>query len=243
MVLIRIWAMALLLIGWAPTAMAEQTWLNAPETLRYNVSWGPISMGRATLSYTPGPAEKNGSIPYIITAEARDNVSIVELDNRYIAAGTHTPKQRFVPQNFEAIQAENDYRAHKKLLFDARKRLVIPTNLRNPADSPKATAWPAGTADIFSSVYAFRAKGIEAIKGGGSIEVMDYKKPYLLSWPPAKLVEQNKEMMWRVALTATDKNGKSGQPWVVYLRNTGNLTPALIIANLKFGSFRATLRK
>lgn len=213
------------------------------ETLAYKVSWGPLQVGKAWLTYSP-PPQAGGA--YTIQVAMKDNTALIDMDSRWTVLGTHSPAP-FTPQSYHAVQKENEYRADKWVVFDAAKKEMRYTNVRNKNDKITPQAWDGQLKDVFSQLYALRLGGLEPLKRGKETQVMGTKHPFtLVQQAPVKLTPAtpNAPTLWRIPLFSREANGKIGkEKWVVTVREDGGtLLPVKMEAQTKFGVFVATLR-
>lgn len=228
--------MALVWLGCTLAAPVSATpaWMSAAEHLNYTVSWGVMTLGKATLSYTP--EDTNG---YTLGARVKDSSMLIDLEDEWKAHG-RMANGIFQPSVYTAKQKENDYRADKRVTFT--DGTAVYENLIS--SEPKVTVTlPEGAKDALSTLYTLRAMGPEALRKGHNLPVMGLKQVNMLAVRPAVAAEQQGGMttLWRVDMFLTHK-GRT-ERWRLWLRNNENLTPVKIEAKLKLGTFTATLKQ
>lgn len=234
-----IWILGLWLVGIGqPFAIDVKT----PETLNYRVYWGLLRVGDARITYTPT------SNTYVLRAVVKDSSSLVDLDDSWESRGVHTPKRAFVPSTYHVKQAENSYRADKAMAFDYVAKRVTFTNNLDSSDKAEPMVLQGGNAaarDVLSTVFAWRAGGVDEVQKPARTEVVNLKKLIILQREAGvrtTLKLGNREhKVWRVRLTTIKGDKPAKDSWIVYLRDDAGLTPLQIIAATKFGTFRATL--
>lgn len=216
------------------TVAHASAWMEAPEDLNYSVSWGPINLGKATLSYTP---EANGG--YTVGARVKDSSMWIEIEDEWKARGK-VAGGAWLPDVYTAKQQENDYRADKKVTF--ADGTATYQNLISP-EPDVVVDLPEGAKDALSTLYNLRARGPEALKKAHKLPVMGLKQVNMLEIRPAVGEALNGGMptLWRVDMFLTHK-GRTDR-WRLWLRNNDSLTPVKIEASLKLGTFTALLKQ
>ncbi|RYG59818.1 MAG: DUF3108 domain-containing protein [Alphaproteobacteria bacterium] len=211
---------------------------DAPETLTYDVYWGFVRMGGATLTYVPeGKA-------YTLKAEVKDETPLIELHDVWQSKGLHG-REPFEPQVYSVKQAENTYRADKTLTFDRKAGTVSYVNNLNPAD--KAKPIEVGDArDALATIYNWRMGGLDEVQKPAEVTIVNLKRPVVLrrdAGTRTTLKTATREYrVWKVNMR-TVKDGKpSKDSWTVYLTDDARLVPVQVVAATKFGTFRATLK-
>ena len=219
--------------------------LHQPEVLKYRVYYGLISAGQVQFFYTPS----QNSVPYKLEIALRDSIVWVELNSRYTILGHHQPRP-FTSQSYHAVQRENDYRADKRVVFDAAKKQITYTNNRDANDKAPPVKWDGPIygkmRDMFSQLYALRMGGVVALKAPQRIRVMGLKEPFILVQQPAVSipVAATEKPLWQVGMQAQDLDGKlSRDSWLITVREEADktLTPVKIQAQTRFGHFTASL--
>jgi hypothetical protein len=210
------------------------------EVLNYRVAWGPVNVGKASLAYAPTPQG------YQIEVRLKDSSALVDLQSVYLVQGRHTPKA-FTSGRYHAKQRENDYRADKVVRFDGKTRQITYTNNLDASDKADPIAWNGQLRDVFSQLYALRLSSLADLLKGQELQVMGTKRTFtLLQQAPQKLaVGKNERPRYRTTLRSKKEDGSLAKDvWVVTLREEldASLTPVLIEAQTKFGTFTATLR-
>jgi hypothetical protein len=231
-----------------PAAVPVAAPAPAAESLSYRVSWGPLSVGNATITHQPG-STTGSTTPYTLTAEVNDNTILINLHNIWVAQGIHQPGRTFQSRTYRSTQTENDYRAKKLLTFTpgpGKKQTITYVNELSPADvEPPLVTTPLR--DVLSTLFVLRAQGIAAVAQGTSLTVMGTKRPFnLVVSPPVSstIVLNNQRMpVWQVNLRTVTPGKPSTDIWTIALAQTPALTPVRIVANTKFGSFTATIKK
>jgi hypothetical protein len=218
--------------------------IHAPEALRYRVGWGPLSVGRVELDYVPQKVAKGTE--YSLRAHVKDQSALLDMDDVWQSNGNHG-KRLFVPVTYEVLQKENSYRADKVMTFDAKEGEIRYLNRRDVHDAVEPLPWDGAMRDALSAVYAWRMLSLEELKKGGKVEVMGVKRPFTLMKAPArreKVVLAGKKVdVWSVDLTTAVGGKISKESWTVKLRDDGKLTPVVVVARTKFGTFKATLKE
>lgn len=231
-----IWTTGLWLVGIAQAFAFD---LTVPETLKYNVSWGPVHVGSAQLEYLP--AAKGA---YTLSASVKDASSLIDLDDSWQSLGSHTPTRPFVPQLYSVKQAENSYRADKTMTFDTKTGQVSYLNRIDLSDVVPALKL-SDARDALATVYAWRIGGLSEVQHAAQMTIVTLKKEVLLQRDAGVrenvILNGRSVPVWKVRMT-TIKDGKTAKDsWLAYLTDDANLTPVWIVANTKFGSFRAVL--
>lgn len=231
-----IWITGLWLVGIGQAFAFD---LNAPETLKYNVSWGPIRVGSAQLEYQPAA---QGA--YTLTAAVKDDSSLIDLNDTWQSLGSHKAGQPFMPAIYSVKQAENSYRADKTMTFDTKSGMVSYLNRIDLGDAVQPFAFE-GARDALATAYAWRMGGLPEVQKAAQVSIVTIKKLVVLQREAGvreTLALNGKDIpVWRVRMT-TVKDGKTAKDsWTVYLSDDANLTPVQIVASTKFGTFRATL--
>lgn len=219
------------LAGSALPAYAQTAgWFANGETLHYRVYWGPLSLGKATLAFSPSAKG------YHIEGRVKGSMVFFKMDDTWTASGKQT-NGSLQPLEYRAIQAENDYRANKRLTFNSARHSMVYENLRG--GEPSLTVpLPRGAQDPFTALYDLRKQGVtdQAV----SRTVMGLKRPFTLNISAAKPVERDGQELLRVDITKVEA-GKQNDTWQIWLTDDAELTPVEIDAQLKVGSFRAVL--
>lgn len=214
------------------------------EVLNYQVSWGPLSVGRAELMYMPEKSPESDG--YSIRARVRDDSALLELDDVWQSRGHHQ-KTFFTPSTYEALQRENSYRADKLVSFDAKAKAVTYLNRRSEHDKIAPLAWDGAMRDPLSAVYAWRLDSVQEMRQPSTIEVMGVKRPFTLIKQAARRetfsYAGKKVDVWSVDLNTSVDGKLSKDSWTIKLRDDGRLTPIVVVARTKFGTFRATLEE
>ena len=226
------------LIGTVPAH--AQAWLRQPETLKYAVSLGPLSMGQAVLEYRP---ETGGR--YTVAARVKDGVPFLTLDDAWTATGFHSPGMAFRTATYRAVQRENDYRADKLLTFDRERQSVTYQNFHGR--EPSATVpMTADLRDILSAVFALRAEGLEVAGTARVRDVIGLKRVFPLriaaAVPEDISVRGVSARAYKVVMKAENAAKKRTDTWVVWVLPDDRLTPVKIQALLSFGTLTATLQ-
>lgn len=224
--------------GWATPVQAWQ--LSQTEVLNYRVTWGPLTMGKASLAYSP-----NGQ-GYGLDVRLKDSSSLLDLQSRYTVQGRHMPKP-FTSGLYHARQQENDYRADKVVTFDGTKRQITYTNNLDASDKAAPTAWNGQLRDVFSQLYAMRRQTLAAYSKPQELQVMGTKRPFMLVQSAAQILPQakNERPRARVTLRSRKDDGSLAKDvWQITLREEldGTLTPVVVQAQTRFGTFVATLK-
>jgi hypothetical protein len=227
-----------ILATWVLPAQAWQ--ISQSEVLNYRVAWGPINVGKASLAYAPTPQG------YQIEVRLKDSSALVELQSVYLVQGRHAPRN-FTSALYHAKQRENDYRADKVVRFDGKARQITYTNNLDANDKAAPLAWNGQLRDVFSQLYALRLSTMADLRKGQELQVMGTKRPFtLLQQAPLKLATAKGERpRYRVTLRSKKEDGSLAKDtWQVTLREEtdGTLTPVVVQAQTKFGTFTATLR-
>lgn len=225
-----LWLIALWL-GCIPYGMA---WQNQPETLVFNVRWGPLALGKAALAFTPGKFEN-----YALEARVRDASSLMDINDTWRTEGVWR-EGRWQPRFHHAVQHENDYRADKVITFKGNKALYV--NKRG--GEPDLTIdLPEGARDALSTLYDLRAQGLAVLPIGRTVQVMGIKKAFPLEIKPAvgEQMVNGKPTLWRVDMYAHNPDKQRMDRWRIWLRNEPNLTPVRIEARVKIGTLTAVL--
>lgn len=213
-----------------PVHAAPANWFTNGESLNYRVYWGPLSLGKATLAFTPNPKG------YHIEGHVKGSMVFFKMDDTWTASGSQT-NGRLQPLEYRAIQAENDYRANKRLTFNVAKRTMMYENLRG--GEPSLTVpLPKGAQDPFTALYDLRKQGVTT--KAVSRTVMGLKRPFTLNISAAQPVKRDGQNLLRVDITKVEP-GKQNDSWQIWLTDDEELTPVEIDAQLKVGSFRAVL--
>lgn len=233
-----LFATLLLAMGGAFSAQAWQ--LSQTEVLNYRVTWGPLTMGKASLAYSPN------SQGYGLEIRLKDSSSLINLQSLYTVQGRHVPKP-FTSGLYHARQQENDYRADKVVTFDGAKRRITYTNNLDASDQAASTPWDGQLRDVFSQLYAMRRQTLAAYSKLQELQVMGTKRPFTLvqgaaqSFPQAK----NERPQARITLRSRKEDGRLAKDvWQITLREEldGTLTPIVVQAQTRFGTFVATLK-
>lgn len=216
--------------------------IQAGEVLRYDVYWGPLPVGKAQLEYVP-----DGNHGYVLKGRAWDQSMLLDLDDTWQVAGVHTAKMPFVPVTFDALQKENDYRADKQLVFDAKKKRIAYTNRRDANDKVAPLAWDGTMRDVLSALYAWRVDGLDELERGGTLPVIAVKRPFELTKRAAKkevvTIRGEEVPVWRVDIVAKTPGKDDAQTWIMRLRADETLAPVQAVVQTKFGSFKLVLAK
>lgn len=228
-------------IGVVTAPLAFQ--LSQTEVLNYRVAWGPITVGKASLAYTP-PTSARGD--YGIQVLLNDSSNLVNLNSSYQMAGRHSPRP-FTSARYHAQQQENDYRADKVVVFNSAARTITYTNQRDASDTTPPITWDGRLRDVFSQLYAMRIGGLAVLQPGQELSVMGTKRPFTLvqSALVALPIAKGKAPLYRVVLRTRKEDGSLHRDrWQITLRQEadGTLTPIVIEAGTRFGTFTATLR-
>jgi hypothetical protein len=227
-------------------ASAQAFDLESGEVLRYDVYWGPLRVGRAQLEYVP-QGQFADSKSYVLNARAWDQSSLIDLDDSWRVAGTHSAKKVFVPGTFDALQKENKYRADKQLVFNAKKKVITYTNRRDASDKVAPLAWNGDVRDVLSALYAWRVDGEAELARGGTLPVIGVKRPFQLTKQPAVketvTVRGEEVPVWRVNITAQTPGKDDAQMWIIRLRRDATLAPVQAIVQTKFGTFKLVATK
>lgn len=221
-----LWLVALWLGCIASTWSAP--WTEARETLTYNVRWGPVNLGKATLYYING---QKGA--YAIEARVKDEAPFIAIDDRWRAEG----QKDWTPSIYTATLRENDYHANKRITFKNNSALF--QNLSSTTEPDQTIPLKPGTQDVLSALYGLRASGLDNLKKGRTINVLGLKKPFSIDVKPA--VFEKDTQSWKVEMFAL--GDKRMDRWRIWLKNTADLTPTRIEARVKLGTFVATLKE
>jgi hypothetical protein len=215
-----------------PLVTFAADWSTKGETLHYRVYWGPLSLGNATLAFTPD----NGT--YMARAQVKGRMPFFSMDDTWTATGK-LQKNTLLSKEYRAIQAENDYRANKRLTFDQQKHTMLYENLHD-LNEPKLTVkLPSGGQDPFSALYDLRKNGLP--QQTLSREVMGLKRPFTLTIEPPAEESRNGQKLLKVTLHKTDPAKPGTETWRIWLTDDAELVPVRIDAQLKLGSFHAEL--
>jgi hypothetical protein len=239
---------SLLWLGCTSAALAGEPapspWTASPETLTYDVGWGPLPLGRATLAYQPEGAA------YGLTAHVEDSSIFIDLDDTWHAAGK---ANGWASQAYTAKQKENDYRADKRVTFRYGKKGVASggtaTYENFIGQEPSQTiVLPAGARDVLSTLYNLRAQGLSALQQPRQVPVMGLKRVGLLDIRPVVVApgrEAGETPVWLLEMLFDNQNPAKPRTdtWKIWLADDGRLTPIKIEAKVKLGTFTARLRK
>lgn len=232
-----------LLMGGMPFS-AQAFDMRESESLRYKVSWGPLNVGRAELDYVPQKSSKG--LEYALRAKVKDESALLDMDDLWQSKGVHG-KNAFTPSLYEALQKENSYRADKRVTFDAKDGKILYLNRRDAHDVVEPRVWDGAMRDALSAIYAWRLVEIKELQKSAKVEVMGVKRPFTLMRAPARkeevMMSNKKVTVWSVDLTTAVDGKLSKDNWTVMLRDDGKLTPVMVVARTKFGTFRATLKE
>ncbi len=227
------------LIGTVPAH--AQAWMQQPETLRYDVSLGPVSMGKAVLEYRPDAGGR-----YVFGARVKDGVPFLTLDDSWTASGTHAAGKPFQTVTYRAVQRENDYRADKLLTFDRVAKTVVYENFHGREPS-MTVPLPVGLRDILSAVFALRAEGLEAAKVARVRDVIGLKRVFPLKVAaavPEKVSVGGKSVQaYKVVMKAENAAKIRTDTMIVWVLPDASLKPVRIQALLSFGTLTASLRE
>ena len=229
----RLFILALVwLAGSAFIPAVAADWSTKGETLPYKVYWGPLSLGHATLTFTPG----NGT--YTAQAQVKGSMPFFSMDDTWTATGT-VQKNALVSKEYRAIQAENKYRANKRLTFNQQAHTMLYENLHDTNEPKLTVKLPDGGQDPFSALYDLRKNGLPTQTI--SREVMGLKRPFTLTIETPVAEERNGQKLLKVTLHKTDPAKPGTETWHIWLTDDIERTPVQIDAQLKLGSFHAQL--
>lgn len=231
-----VWSVGLWLVGIGPLAAMDIT---QPETLRYRLYWGPLTVGYAQLEYVPQGDR------YRVKAEVKDDSRLIDLHDVWQVEGQHTAKRAFVPEVYKVKQAENNYRADKAMVFDRKAGQVVYTNYLDPSDTAEPLVLGEAR-DVLSTVYAWRQASDAEIGKAERLPMVSLKREIVLTRTAGEKVRLNVAgkpvAAWKVTMRVI-KNGKpSKDVWTVYVSDEVQRTPLEISAATKFGTFRAVLK-
>ena len=226
-ILTLVWLMG---SGFTPTFAAD--WFSKGETLDYKVYWGPLRLGKATLKFSSTAGSYNAE------ALVKGRMPFFSIEDTWSANGT-VAKNGLESREYRAIQAENDYRANKRLTFNQKARTMLYENLHDTSEPKITVKLPQGSNDPFSTLYDLRKNGLPKEKW--SHEVMGLKRPFTLTVEPPVAEEMNDKKLLKVTLHKTDPAKPGVETWHIWLTDDAELVPVQIVAELKVGSFRAVL--
>jgi hypothetical protein len=224
------------LAGSAPALAMAADWFTKGESLSYRVYWGPLSLGRANLAF-------NSTVGgYIAQATVKGSMVFFKMDDTWTATGK-VGKSSLISQEYRAIQAENSYRANKRLTFDQKKHTMLYENLHDTHEAKLTVKLPEGgptaAQDPFSALYDLRKNGLPTQPL--TREVMGLKRPFYLQIEVPQPQTVNGEKLLKVTLHKTDPAKPGVETWHIWLTDNAELVPVEIDAQLKIGSFRAVL--
>lgn len=225
-------------LAYLPVAQAWQ--LSQTEVLNYRVTWGPLTMGKASLAYSPTAQG------YALEIRLKDSSSLINLQSLYTVQGGHVP-QPFTSRRYHAQQQENDYRADKVVEFNGTTRRISYINTLDANDKAPPVVWDGKLRDVFSQLYAMRRQPLSAYAKPQELQVMGTKRPFTLLQGAAQPLPQAKgeRPRARVTLRNRKEDGSLAKDvWQVTLREEadGLLTPVVVQAQTKFGTFTARLK-
>ncbi|MFZ2586681.1 MAG: DUF3108 domain-containing protein [Alphaproteobacteria bacterium] len=219
---------------WLGCTLGAHAWQGQAEVLVYRVSFGPLSLGKAALAYTPGKFEN-----YAVEARVKDTSALMDIDDVWRTEGVFRDG-RWQPRFHHIQQQENDYRADKVITFKGNTA-VYQNRLGNEPDLK--IALPDGARDALSTLYDLRAQGVAALAQTRTLPVMGVKKAFNLEVKPAVGEKMVKGLptVWRVDMYAHNPEKKRMDRWRVWLKNDAKLTPVRIEARVKIGTLTAVL--
>lgn len=232
-----VWIMGLWLVGIGTAAALD---LTKAESLHYEVYWGPLSVGEATLSYTPrGPS-------YTLRAEVRDDSRLIDLHDVWQSTGHHTATRAFVPSVYKVAQVENTYRSDKTMVFDRKAGKVVYTNRIDPTDVAEPLTLSEAR-DVLATVYAWRVAQETDVTRAARVPLVSLKREIILDRKAGVRdtvqVGGRARAAWRVEMRAIKGDKPARDLWTVYVSEDAARVPLKIVAATKFGTFTAVLKK
>lgn len=232
------WALVVWHLGTAAAWAAP--WWEGRERLDYAVAWSGLSVGKAQLTYAAGAKGAYG----IDVGVKDDSIFMTLVDSWHVRGGPD-----WTSQTWEAVQRENSYRAHKRLTFGkpAAGKVTF-ENLKSPAEPVEVVDVGVGARDVMSALYAWRAEGPAGLKVPRTRVVVAGKRPVDLTVSkgvpvPMALAGGQKVTAMRVEMQVPRRKGKGVDTWTVWVTDDAEMVPLKIEAQLKFGTFTATLTK
>lgn len=243
--MLRAVVIAIFLTGLAGPVLAFE--LNRAESLKFKVTWGPLTAGKVRMEYMPQPAIASGTVPYVLSVWVKDSAAFLDMDDTWRAEGVHRGGKAFLSTRYEAKLKENNYRADKVMTFDAKAGTVSYLNRLDKNDKGEVIKMTEGMRDVLSAVYVWRVGGIAELGKAGQAQVVGVKRAFTLAKSAArkeKLVVSGRSMtVWRVDIVGIIPGKQKGENWIVRLRDDAQLTPVQIVAQNKFGTFKANIEE
>ncbi len=153
-------------------AIPDASAFRVPEKLVYDLTWGGIKTGTATLEIR----EENGATRIVSTARSADWVSLFyTVDDRTESVLSKPLRHAAIgnPLHYRISIREGRYRRNKEIVFDGAKRKALYTDYLN--GERRDILIPDKTFDPLSSFYYFRT--IKAVPGKSVyVYVVDSKK-------------------------------------------------------------------